>query len=393
MVPCSAFKLLRLSAFAAVAFFIAVSGCSNDNMNAPPTAPTGAGTAGGVITANGSKSPFGVKIALDTLQVNLVSDITSIPANRVDVNLLNAWGIALTPSGIFWISANHSSLSVIYDKNGNTLRPPVNIPTSGSTTGGAPSGAVFNGTTDFVIPGTGAPAKFIFAGEDGIISAWNGGSNAIIVSDQSSTGTVYKGLELGVADGHNRLYATDFHNRKVDVYDETFTLVSTKKFKDPWIPKDFGPFNIRNIDGRLFVTFAKHKPPDNMDDLAGPGNGFVDIFSPEGHLIRRFASKGALNSPWGLAEFEAGKGSRGEQILIGNFGDGRINVYDTDGHFKGAVKDENHQPLSIGGLWAITFLSDAETAVSGPQKLYFTAGPNDENDGIFGYLNLQRKHW
>lgn len=388
MVPSVVFRIIR-PALAAVILLIAVSGCSHDSMNAPPTAPAVA-TPGGIVKSN--NHPYGMKSGIDTVQVNLVSDLTSIPANRVDVNLLNAWGIALTPSGIFWISANHSSLSVVYDKDGNQLRPPVSIPTTGSTTGGAPSGAVFNPTTDFTIPGTGAPAKFIFSGEDGIISAWNSGSNAIVVVDRSADGVVYKGLAMGTAKGHNRLYATNFRGRSVDVYDANFKLVSTDKFKDPWIPADFGPFNIRNIDGKLFVTFAKHKPPDNMDDLKGAGFGYVDVFSTEGHLIRRFASKGPLNSPWGLAEFESGKRKGDEQILIGNFGDGRINVFDTDGHFKGQLKDEKHNPLSIDGLWAITFISDAETPVSGPQKLYFTAGPNEENDGLFGYLNLEHRH-
>jgi uncharacterized protein (TIGR03118 family) len=321
--------------------------------------------------------------------VNLVSDVATITAKRTDINLLNAWGIAVTPTGILWIAANHSSLAVVYDKDGNSLRSPVSIPTTGSSTGGAPSGDVFNPTSGFPIPGNGMPAKFMFAGEDGIISAWNSGSNAVVVVDRSGADAVYKGIALGWSGGKARLYATNFKGGTVEIFDENFNLLSDKKFRDPGIPSDFGPFNIRNIDGNLFVTFAKHKPPENADDQSGAGFGYVDVFSPEGKLIRRFASQGALNSPWGLAEVEGGRGSGAELILVANFGDGRINVFDAGGKFKGQLQDEKKKPITIQGLWAITFLGDSEGKRQGPQKLYFTAGPNDETDGIFGYLNMK----
>jgi uncharacterized protein (TIGR03118 family) len=344
---------------------------------------------GGIAASANPGASLAKHDAAETSQVNLVSDVSTITARRTDINLLNAWGIAVTPTGLLWIAANHSSLAVVYDKDGNSLRSPVGIPTTGSSTGGAPSGDVFNPTSGFPVPGNGLPAKFLFAGEDGIISVWNSGSNAVIAVDRSGVDAVYKGIALGWSGNKVRLYATNFKGGTVEIFDENFNLLSDKKFRDPGIPSDFGPFNIRNIDGNLFVTFAKHKPPENADDQSGAGFGYVDIFSPEGKLIRRFASQGALNSPWGLAEVEGARGSGAELILVANFGDGRVNVFDAGGRFKGQLQDEKKKPITIQGLWAITFLGDSEGKRQGPQKLYFTAGPNDETDGIFGYLNME----
>jgi uncharacterized protein (TIGR03118 family) len=379
----------RIPVFTVISLLIISSGCNRNPMHDSPTGPSPA--AMGETNVNGVKQ--GISPAkedgAESSQVNLVSDVTTIPAKRTDMNLLNAWGIAATPTGILWIAANHSSLSVVYDRDGNSLRAPVNVPTTGSPTGGAPSGVVFNSTNSFPVPGNGMPAKFIFAGEDGIISAWNSGSNAVVASDRSGEDAVYKGIALGWSGGHVRLYATNFKGGTVEIFDEKFNLLSDKKFRDPGIPSDFGPFNIRNINGKLYVTFAKHKPPDNADDLAGAGSGYVDVFSPEGKLLKRFASKGALNSPWGLAEVEGGRGSRGEMILVANFGDGRINVFDSDGRFRGQLQDGKRKPVTIQGLWAITFLDDSQGRDKGPRKLYFTAGPNEESDGIFGYLNME----
>ena len=381
------FRLCRIPVFTLIALLVLSEGCSHGGKSYSPTGPSPDAMGG-----NAAPATQGVSLAKEngaqSFQVNLVSDVTTITARRTDMNLLNAWGIAVTPTGILWIAANHSSLAVVYDKSGNSLRAPVSIPTTGSSTGGAPSGDVFNPTSGFPVPGNGLPAKFLFAGEDGIISAWNSGSSAVVAVDRSGADAVYKGIALGWSGGHARLYATNFKGGTVEIFDENFNLLSDTKFKDPGIPSDFGPFNIRNIDGKLFVTFAKHKPPENADDQSGAGFGYVDVFSPEGKLIRRFASKGALNSPWGLAEVDGGKGRGGESILVANFGDGRISVFDTDGKFKGQLQDEKKKPITIQGLWAITFLDDSEGKHPGSQKLYFTAGPNDETDGIFGFLNI-----
>jgi uncharacterized protein (TIGR03118 family) len=321
-------------------------------------------------------------------QVNLVADQSSAGAAKTDANLLNAWGIAISPSGVFWISANHSSLSVIYDASGATLRPPVSIPAPGNPKGGgAPSGAVFNSTADFTIGLTGPVAKFIFATEDGTLAAWAGGSAAVIAVDRSSSSTVYKGLTIANNGGANFIYAADFHNGKIDVFDRTFAYVSGTGFNDPAIPAGFAPFNIRNIDGMLYVLYAKQKAPDAMDDQAGPGNGYVDIFKPDGTMVSRFASQGSLNSPWGIAKAPRGFGLGGDEILIGNFGDGRINVFEHDGTFEGPLLDLHRMPLAIDGLWDLAF--PANGAPSGdPDRLFFTAGPVAESHGLFGYLKL-----
>ncbi len=382
------FRLCRIPVLTVVSLLVLSAGCSHNGTHYSPTGPA-PDAAGGTAAVANQEASLAKQDGAGGSQVNLVSDVSTITAKRTDTNLLNAWGIAVTPSGILWIAANHSSLAVVYDKSGNSLRPPVSIPTTGSSSGGAPSGDVFNPTGGFPVPGNGMPAKFLFAGEDGIISAWNSGSNAVVAVDRSGADAVYKGIALGWSGGNARLYATNFKGGTVEIFDENFNLLSDKRFRDPGIPPDFGPFNIRNIDGNLFVTFAKHKPPENADDQSGAGFGYVDVFSPEGKLIRRFASQGTLNSPWGLAEVEGGKGGHGELILVANFGDGRINVFDSAGKFKGQLQDEKKSPITIQGLWAITFLDDSEGKHSGPRKLYFTAGPHDETDGIFGFLNME----
>ena len=331
-------------------------------------------------------------------QVNLVANAAGYNAKRTDDALLNAWGTAITPSGIIWISANHSSLSVVYDTDGNVKRSPVTIPSQNSSTGGAPTGVVFNSTADFVIPGTGAVSRFIFSSEDGIISAWSpGAAGAVVVANRSDSGAVYKGLALAGDESHHFLYATNFHGGTVDVFDDHFQFVSTKPFNDPSIPAGFAPFGIQNIHGKLFVTYAKQKPPDNMDDQKGPGNGYVDIYRPDGRLLKRFASQGMLNSPWGLARVpDEGFGNLEDAVLVGNFGDGRINVFDGDGGFRGQLSDGTC-PIAIDGLWALTFRETPEPDDEGdgdnldhdpvqPQRLFFTAGPNEEIDGLFGYL-------
>lgn len=316
-------------------------------------------------------------------QVNLVSDIPGLAA-KTDTALVNAWGIAEAPSGPIWISANGTGLSPIYNKTGATLRPPVIIPTPDSAAGGKPTGIVFNGTTDFAfwVGKQKTASRFIFATEDGTLAAWGGGNSATIAADRSKWNAVYKGLAMAQDNGENFLYAADFHNANIDVFDKDFMWVSGKPFHDPGIPSGFAPFNIRNIGGWLYVTYAKQKGPDNEDDQAGPGNGFVDIFKPDGSFVKRFASRGALNSPWGIVQSTVGFCREAEHaILIGNFGDGRINVYDDDGRWVGPLMDRG-KPVWIDGLWAI----ENNVPATDSMELYFTAGPADESHGLFGYL-------
>ncbi len=314
-------------------------------------------------------------------QVNLVSDVPGYGAAKIDANLGNAWGIAAAPSGPIWISANHTGLSTVYDKNGNTLIPPVLIPGHEAHLPGAPTGVVFNATTDFVIPSSNLVSKFIFAGEDGTILAWAGGSSATLVADRSLEEAVYKGLALGNDQGHNFIYVTNFKQAKIDVFDQNFHYVTNKPFYDPAIPQHFAPFNIRNIDGKLFVTYAKQKGPDNEDDEAGAGNGFVDVYNTDGSLLFRFASQGTLNSPWGIVQSRSEFMNIPNAILIGNFGDGRINVYDAIGRFQGQLMNGG-SPIVIEGLWAL----ENNIPLAMANQLYFTAGPADEEHGLFGYL-------
>jgi uncharacterized protein (TIGR03118 family) len=318
-------------------------------------------------------------------QTNLVSDTVSFSGARIDPGLINAWGIAINPNGIVWISSNHGGSSTVYDSTGKTLFGPVAIPLGAVHFGAAPSGVVYNATTDFA-PANLPAAKFIFSTEDGLIEAWSGGDSTVTVVDNSAQNTVYKGIALANDGTGNFIYAADFKGGKIDVFDKSFTPVA-KSFSDPGIPAGFGPFNIQNIGGQLYVTYAKLKAPENMDDLAGAGNGYVDIFNPNGSLVKRFASQGNLNSPWGLAQAPVGFGLPLHSILVGNFGDGWINVYDSTGTLLGPLQS-NGKPLAIAGLWALAFpVNSVPTA--DPNKLYFTAGPFGENHGLFGYLKMQ----
>lgn len=316
-------------------------------------------------------------------QVNLVSNVGSYTNARVDVNLANAWGIAIGPTGAFWISSNHTGLTTIYDRNGAELLAPISIPFQGAATGGSPTGVVYNSTTDFVILANSQVSKFIYASEDGTLTAWNTGNTAVTVADRSAT-AVYKGLALASDGGSNFLYAANFKEGKIDVFDKSFNYITTKPFLDPTIPAGFAPFNIQNIDGELYVTYAKQKAPDNMDDQSGLGNGYVNIFNPNGVLVKRFASTGTLNSPWGITKAPEGFGLGTNAILIGNFGDGFINVFERNGSYRGQLKD-NNIPISIDGLWALQFPHN--NIPSGDQnQLFFTAGPSGEQNGLFGYL-------
>ena len=315
----------------------------------------------------------------DWEQVNLVADVGGFGHARVDPNLSNAWGIAYSPNGAIWVASNHTGLADIYNANGTQAAPPVSIPLNNSPNGASPDGIVYNYTSGFVIPSNHQKSKFIFATEDGIISAWSSGNSAITVADRSLSGAVYKGLALASNGAGNYIYATNFSAGTIDVFDQSFHYVHMG-FADPTMPVGYAPFNIQLMDGKLFVTYAKQKP-DHHDDMAGPGNGYINIFKTDGTLVRRFASQGTLNSPWGLTQIAI---SGNENILVGNFGDGRINIYDTNGSFLGQLMDEPG-PVTIDGLWAISFAPESVPGQDG-KRIYFTAGPNEESDGLFGYL-------
>ncbi|MBS1911253.1 MAG: TIGR03118 family protein [Bacteroidetes bacterium] len=312
----------------------------------------------------------------------LVADDQGAGAAIVDVNLVNPWGLAFGATGTLWVSNNHSGTSTLYDATGAKLQTVVNIPSKTAPTGGSPTGVIYNSTADFVIPEASA-ARFIYAGEDGTISAWASGmTDARIVADRSASDAVYKGIAMATNGGSNFIYLTNFKKNTVDVFDATYRY--SKSFTDATIPAGYAPFGIQNIGGMLYVTYAKQKGPDNEDDDPAVGNGYVDIFNADGTLQRRFASNGLLNSPWAVVMAPSGFGSVSGDILIGNFGDGHIGAYDPGtGVLIGQLRDQNNITITIEGLWALTFGPS-----SAPTTLYFAAGPGDEEHGLLGTLTL-----
>src|SRR5262245_39768639 len=285
---------------------------------------------------------------------NLVSDIPNL-ASITDTNLLNPWGLAFGPSTPFWVADNHAGLSTVYNSTGGVQSVVVTIPPpSGGTPPAAPTGILFNTTTNFAV--NGEPAKFIFATEDGTISAWSSGTTAVLEADNSGSDTIYKGIALASNNTANFLYAADFKGGKIDVFDANFQPVkNANSFVDPSIPAGFAPFNVANIGGNLYVTYAK-QDEDKEDDVRGDGNGYINVFDPTGNLLKRFASTGTLNSACGLVMAPTNFGGLGGGLLAGNFGDGRINAFDpATGNLLGQLQDSTGAPLHIEGLWDLKF--------------------------------------
>jgi len=347
----------------------------------------------------------------------LVSDQNGV-ANFQDPVLRNAWGVAFTPGASpFWVADNASGCATLYDGTGVkvALQVPIPLPdnsvpstacqpASSQTnppppTPAAPTGLVWNPTTTFLVPSTSTLASFIFATEDGTISAWANGATpnnqAVIAFDNSASGAVYKGLVFGTNTNGVFLFATNFHAGTVDVFkpaDNTsngqyIETTTTGGFKDSNIPAGFAPFGIENINGDLFVSYAKQNA-EMHDDVAGRGNGFVDVFDTDGNLLRRFASRGPLNSPWGMTRASFAFGRFSGLILVGNFGNGKINVFSSQGQFIDELDRPNGKPLVIDGLWKL-ILGGGRNSSS--DTLYFTAGPNDETNGLFGTITPASK--
>jgi len=313
----------------------------------------------------------------------LVSNNSQDSGARVDANLVNGWGIVFSPTGNPWISSEGAGVSVVYDPSGNQVLPPLSIPSGSANTGGHPTGAVYNSSaTAFMLPGGGV-AKFIFAGDDGVISGWSSGAVAERVVNNSTT-AAYTGVTIANDSAGTFLYAANFKQSRIDVFDSSFQPVSMT-FADPGMTEGYSPFNIQNLGGQLYVTYAQLGP--DGDEVKGAGLGFVDIFKPDGSLIGRFASQGDLNAPWGLAMAPSGflDGNNSNVILVGNFGDGRINAYSQDAKFIGQLSS-NGTPITIDGLWGISFAPSSASTVP-PNRLFFSAGPNAEKNGLFGYID------
>ena len=309
----------------------------------------------------------------------LVSDQPGV-APHTDPNLVNAWGLTAGPTTPWWVSDNGTDKSTLYNGDG-TARPLV------VSVAGGPTGTTFNPTTGFVLP-TGGKALFLFDSEDGIIRGWNGaqGTTAIVVKDRSDVGAIYKGLTVANTPDGPRLYAADFHNARIDVLDGSFDLVPGG-FVDSSLPAGYAPFNVQAIGDRIFVAYAK-QDEDAEDEVAGQGLGFVDAYDLAGNLLGRVAQHGLLDAPWGLALAPPSFGRFGGDLLVGNFGNGKINAYEElgNGHFehRGELRGADGMPLVIDGLWALRFGNDA---AAGPSTtLFFTAGPDEESHGLFGSI-------
>jgi uncharacterized protein (TIGR03118 family) len=324
------------------------------------------------------------KILRDLVQVNLVGDNNDFNPQSVDPTLINAWGITFPSNGPIWVSSMGTGFAKVSNGDGTVLRTTIGIPSPTLAQGGHPTGVVFNTSTGFRVD-NGNPARFIYAGADGVISAWNGGQNAI--RKVTDVGELYLGLALAADGANDFLYVANFSSGKIEVFDTSWKEVS-KPFNDPFLPDDYAPFNIQNIEGKLFVMYAKKGTQPGQVISAGKGNGFVDIFNPDGSFEKRFASQDNLNAPWGItrvpASFLGEKDSNREVVLIGNFGDGLINVFNDEGKSLGQLRSHN-KTIQIDGLWAIAFPPPTSTAIE-HNRLYFAAGPGGEQHGLFGYL-------
>jgi uncharacterized protein (TIGR03118 family) len=314
------------------------------------------------------------------LQTNLVSNVSG-QAAFTDPDLINPWGMAYSATSPFWVSDNGTGVSTLYDGSGSKQALTVTIPSPGGSGGAArPTGQVFNGGAGF------HGDRFLFATEDGTIAGWRGalGTSAELVVDNSGAGANYKGLAIGSNGAGSFLYAANFHAGTIDVYDSVFAPALSGMFTDPNLPSGYAPFNIQNLGGSLYVTYAL-QDPNTGDDVAGPGHGYVDVFDTSGNLLRRLISGGVLDSPWGVALAPADFGEFSNELLVGNFGDGLINAFDPlTGALLGTLKDGKGNTISIDGLWALGVGNGA--AAGATSELFFTAGPNGETDGLFGKL-------
>jgi uncharacterized protein (TIGR03118 family) len=320
---------------------------------------------------------------------SLVSD-GAVVSSFTDPNMKNGWGIAFNPNAFVWVANNGTGTSTLYDGSGKPQSLVVTIPGAGGSSG-TPTGIVFNGSNDFVVTKNGlhGAAKFIFAGEDGTVSGWAPNvdvTNAVLAVDNSGAKSVYKALALAADGTGNFLYLADFHNARVDVFDAGFHPVTwIGAFVDPKLPAGYAPFGIQNLQGNLYVAYAKQDATGH-DEIAGQGLGFVNVYDTHGRLIRRIAGGGPLNAPWGIAMAPADFGRFSNALLVGNFGDGRISAFDArSGNFIGQVRGSDGRRLVIPGLWGLAFGNGVDGQPSG--TLFFASGPNDEADGMYGRID------
>jgi uncharacterized protein (TIGR03118 family) len=328
----------------------------------------------------------------------LVSATQMEGTNTPDPDLKNPWGIARGTNTPWWVSDNMAGVSTLYNGSGGKVALTVTIPHTPQTAIGSPTGIVYNGSTDFAIPmglsGAGLPGLFIFVSIDGTISAWNPGlanRNAAVQIVPGSTKSVLTGATIAQSEEHRFLYVADLEAGKIKVYDADFQPVKIGEdaFDDDQLPPGFAPFNVQNIGGNLYVAYAKQDQAKTFVDF-GAGLGFVDVFSPRGRLLMRLEHGAFLNAPWGLTLAPTDFGTFSHKVIVGQFGSGEILAFDAiTGRFEGKFKDQNNTVIAINGLWALAFGDGVPTSdpPSLPDNaLFFTAGPNFGNDGLFGTL-------
>jgi uncharacterized protein (TIGR03118 family) len=347
--------------------------------------------AGLLAACGGSDGGSGMPLVTSVYAVtNLVSGGAAVSASHTDANLKNGWGLAFNPKGFAWVAANGTSKSTLYDGNGVPQSLVVSVP---ATSDADPTGIVFNATQDFKVSQgtTSAPAAFIFVGEAGTVSGWAPSVNptaSVTMFDGSAANKVYKGLAIASFNGSNYLYATDFHNGKVDVFNGTFAPTTLPGgFANSALPAGYAPFGIQAIGDRIYVAYALRAATGD-DEQGGAGLGVVAVFDTGGTLIRQLAVGGALNAPWGLAMAPASFGGFSGDLLVGNFGDGKINAFDpATGNMVGTLGKADGTPIVVDGLWGIAFGNDVQSQPS--NTLFFASGPADEAHGLYGRIDLK----
>ncbi|MGZ5713612.1 MAG: TIGR03118 family protein [Caldimonas sp.] len=352
--------------------------------------------AGFLASCGGGGDSMGSSAMTGFVATNLVSNVNTASnpysSSNVDSHLVNAWGIAFNPQGFVWVADNGTSTSTLYDGRGMPQSLVVTVP-PGVAGSANPTGIVFNGSASFAVTqgGVSAPSVFIFAGEAGTVSAWSptvNATNAVTVVDGAAQGKVYKGLATVTQGGAPRLYAADFHNGVVDVFDENFApVVRAGAFTDANLPAGYAPFGIQAIGNQIFVSFAKQDAQAH-DEVDGAGLGAVDVFDTAGTLqARLIAPGGRLNAPWGMAMAPADFGPLSNALLVGNFGDGRINAFNpTTGASLGPLARADGSPIVIDGLWGLAFGNGLNAQPT--NTLFYAAGPASESNGVYGRIDF-----
>ncbi len=326
---------------------------------------------------------------------NLVSNVPGV-GSFTDPNLRNAWGVAFNPAGVVWVSAEATGKSTLYNGQGQPNPLVVDVPGPGGppTPVGEPTGIVFSGSSDFVVTNgvASGPARFIFATEQGTIAGWAPAvpppppsTRAFTAVDRSADGASYKGLGIASTGAGNRLYAADFHNGRVDTFDGAFNLLAGA-FVDPALPAGYAPFNVSAIGGSVYVTYGL-QDASGEEEVIGAGNGIVNVFNTDGSFQQRLVTGGALNAPWGMAIAPNDFGIFSNALLVGNFGDGRINAFDSaTGALLGTLEDANGDEIVVDGLWGFAFGNNVQFQPR--NTLFFAAGPNGELDGLYGRIDV-----